>query len=67
MEIDERSERLSAKIRDAQLEQIPLMLVIGDQEAADKQVNVRRRDGEQKPENMSVSQVIDLVRQQTQL
>ena len=67
VEIDERSERLSAKIRDAQLEQIPLMLVIGDQEAADKQVNVRRRDGEQKPENMSVSQVIDLVRQQTQL
>ena len=32
-EIDESSDRMQAKIRDAQLQKIPYMLVIGDKEA----------------------------------
>jgi len=44
VELDDRSERLQAKIRDAQLEKIPYMLVVGDKEAAEQTVAVRSRD-----------------------
>ena len=32
MEVDERGERMNAKIRDAQKQKVPYMLVIGDKE-----------------------------------
>jgi threonyl-tRNA synthetase len=48
-EIDDRSERMNLKIRQAQLEKIPYMVVIGDKEAADNTVSVRKRSGEQLP------------------
>ncbi len=44
VELDDRSERLQAKIRDAQLQKIPYMLVVGDKEAAEGTVAVRSRD-----------------------
>ena len=48
VELDDRSERLSAKIRDAQQEKVPYMLVVGGQEEAAGTVAVRSRDsGEQ--------------------
>ena len=46
-EVDASSARMQAKIRDAQMQKIPYMLVIGDREMEANQVNVRRRDGEQ--------------------
>lgn len=46
VELDLRNEKVNAKIRDAQLQQIPYMLVLGDREATDGTVSVRhRRDG----------------------
>jgi threonyl-tRNA synthetase len=42
-DLDARSEKVNAKIRDAQLQKIPYMLVIGDREAAEGQVSVRNR------------------------
>jgi len=45
-EIDDRSEKMQAKIRDAQLEKIPFMLVIGGREAESYAVAVRQRDGQ---------------------
>ena len=42
-EVDTRSEKLGYKRRDAQLQKIPYMLVVGDQEAADGTVSVRKR------------------------
>jgi threonyl-tRNA synthetase len=42
-EVDQRSERMNAKIRDAQLQKIPYMLVVGDKEAAADAVSVRLR------------------------
>ncbi len=41
--VDERSEKVGAKIRDAQMEKIPYMLVIGPKEADSGMVSVRRR------------------------
>lgn len=43
VELDERGEKLGKKIRDAQIEKIPYMLVIGEKEAAAKSVAVRER------------------------
>ncbi len=42
-EVDLRSEKLGYKLREAQLMKIPYMLVVGDKEAEDGTVSVRRR------------------------
>ncbi len=44
-DIDSRSERVSYKIREAQLQKIPYVLVVGDKEVAADSVSVRLRDG----------------------
>jgi threonyl-tRNA synthetase len=44
-ELDERQEKIGFKIREAQLQKIPYMLVIGDREAAEGTVAVRTRAG----------------------
>jgi len=46
VQVDARSERMNAKIRDAQLMKIPYMLVVGDKEADAGAVSVRLRTGE---------------------
>jgi threonyl-tRNA synthetase len=43
VELDDRSEKVNFKIREAQLQKIPYMLVIGDREAQAGQVSVRNR------------------------
>jgi len=43
VEIDARSEKVNYKIREAQLQKIPYMLVVGDREAAEGKVSVRNR------------------------
>jgi len=45
VEVDARNERMQAKIRDAQLQKIPYMAVIGDKELEAGTVNIRRREG----------------------
>ena len=42
-EVDARQEKVNYKIREAQLQKIPYMLVVGDREAADRAVAVRSR------------------------
>lgn len=44
-ELDERNERLQAKIRDAQLEKVAYMFIVGDKEVESSKVAVRKRDG----------------------
>jgi threonyl-tRNA synthetase len=47
VEVDERSESVGKKIREAELQKLPYMLVVGDQEAEDGAVAVRRhREGD---------------------
>lgn len=45
VEIDQRSETIKYRIREAQMQQIPYMLVIGDKEAESNTVSVRHRRG----------------------
>lgn len=44
--IDTRSETMQAKIRDAQMQKIPYMVVIGDREQNEGKISVRKRSGE---------------------
>ncbi|MCI0521535.1 MAG: threonine--tRNA ligase [Chloroflexi bacterium] len=46
VDVDERNERMNAKIRDAQTQKIPYMLVVGDQEEEQGAVALRLRSGE---------------------
>jgi threonyl-tRNA synthetase len=62
VEVDERGERMNAKIRDAQRQKIPYMLVVGDQEVAQGQVALRLRSGEN-PGAMAVQAFIERARQ----
>jgi len=61
VEIDDRPERLPAKIRDAQLEKIPYMLIVGDKEMDSKSINVRQKDGSQK--TLKVATLVKEIRQ----
>jgi threonyl-tRNA synthetase len=45
IEVNDRRDRMQAKIREAQLQKIPYMLVIGKREAAEGAVAVRLRNG----------------------
>jgi threonyl-tRNA synthetase len=45
VEVNDRRDRMQAKIREAQLQKIPYMLVVGKREAADDAVAVRLRNG----------------------
>ena len=51
VEIDDRNEKMGYKIREAQMQKIPYMLVVGDKEVTDEAVNVRKY-GEQKSETV---------------
>ena len=46
-EVDTRSERMNLKIRQAQLDKVPCMLIVGDREMENGTVSVRLRDGGQ--------------------
>jgi threonyl-tRNA synthetase len=46
VEVDERSERMQAKIRDAQLHKVPYMLIAGDRDIDARAVSVRTREGQ---------------------
>lgn len=60
VEFDQRNEKLNYKIREAQLQKIPYMLVVGDREAEADQLSVRLRDGTNLPV-MSSAQVKKLI------
>lgn len=59
-EIDLRNEKIGYKIREAQLEKVPYMLVVGDKEMENRAVSVRsRKDGDQG--SMSIEDIISKI------
>jgi threonyl-tRNA synthetase len=61
VEVDTRNEKLGYKVREAQLEKIPYILVIGDKEVEARGVNVRLRKGD----NLglkTLDEVVDIIR-----
>jgi threonyl-tRNA synthetase len=57
VEVDERDEKIGYKIREAQIQKIPYMLVVGDKEMVENAVNVRKY-GEQKSDTMALNDFI---------
>lgn len=57
VELDSRDEKIGYKIREHQMQKIPYMLVVGDNEVSDNAVNVRKY-GEQKSETVSFEQFV---------
>ena len=62
---DSRNERMNAKIREAQLQKIPYMLVVGDREASADAAAVRLRSGENLGA-VPVAEVVERVFQEAQ-
>ena len=46
VEVDDRNEKIGKKIREATLEKVPYMIVVGDRDMENKTVSVRTRAGE---------------------
>ena len=63
VEKDLRNEKLGYKIREAQLQKIPYMLVVGDREVEAAGVSPRRRDGKDL-KLMEVADFVELVREE---
>ena len=59
-EIDERSEKIGYKIREAQMEKVPHMIVVGNNEMNENKVSVRLRNGETK-NNLDFSAYISVL------
>ncbi len=60
VESDKRAEKTGYKIREAQLQKIPYMLVVGDKETEEKTVSVRRR-GSQEMSTMTVDEFVEKI------
>ncbi|WP_421157121.1 threonine--tRNA ligase [Peribacillus simplex] len=63
VKIDDRNEKLGYKVREAQMGKIPYMLVLGDKEEKENEVNVRKY-GEQEFENVAIETFIKKMVQQ---
>ena len=68
VEIDAREEKLGFKIREAQMEKVPFMLILGEKEKKEQVVTVRLRDtlelGNQ-IDGMSMDEFIQLVNKES--
>ncbi|PYZ96696.1 threonine--tRNA ligase [Alteribacter lacisalsi] len=59
VEVDDRSEKMGLKIREAEKKKIPYMLIVGDQEMADESVALRKR----KKGNVGVLKIEEVIEQ----
>ncbi len=58
--VDDRNEKIGKKIRDAEMEKIPYMLIVGEQEANEKKVSVRKQ-GEGDLGTFSVDEFAEII------
>ena len=62
VDVDSRDEKIGYKIREAQVQKVPYMLVLGDREMEAGEVNVRKY-GEQNSESMSFDAFLELIKE----
>ncbi|MEO6168158.1 MAG: threonine--tRNA ligase [Chitinophagales bacterium] len=65
-DLDERSEKIGRKIRDAEMKKIPYMLVIGDKEEQESKVSVRKH-GEGDKGQMTIEDFINQVKRESEI
>ena len=59
-EVDKRNEKIGYKIREAKMEKVPYVIVVGDKEAEDGTVNINKRGVEEK-QTVALNDFISLV------
>jgi len=62
-EMDKRAEKIGYKIRAAQMERVPYMLVVGEREAKSKEISVRKRE-EGDLGSMSLYQLLEILQKE---
>ena len=70
VDIDSSDDRMQKKVRNAQLEKIPFMMIAGDEDVAVKAVSFRYRNGEQKnqiPIKDAMAEVLAIVKDRKQI
>jgi len=63
VQVDDRNEKIGRKIRDNELKRIPYMLIVGEKEAENNQVSVRRQ-GEGDKGSMSVTDFANMINEE---
>lgn len=69
-DLDSSDDRMQKKVRNAQLEKIPFMMIVGDEDVAAKAVSFRYRNGEQKnqiPIKDALNEVLTTILDRTQI
>ena len=69
-EIDLSDDRMQKKVRNAQLEKIPYMLIAGEEDQANNAVSFRFRDGTQKngiPVDLAIAEILQSIKDRTQV
>lgn len=61
LEIDKRDEKLGYKIREARLDKVPYMIILGEKELANGSVSVRQRDAEDDKQDMGEMAIEELI------
>lgn len=70
IEVDASDERMQKKIRTAQTQKVPFMLIAGDEDVAAKAVSFRYRDGSQEngiPIAQAISKIVEIVSSREQI
>lgn len=62
VEIDERDEKLGYKIREARMDKVPYMIIVGEKEKNSKSVSVRQRDAFPDKQEMGEMQLDEFIR-----
>lgn len=60
IEVDNRDDTMQARIRDAQMQKIPYMIILGDREMKDKTLSIRLRSGK-KTNDMKLEELIERI------
>jgi threonyl-tRNA synthetase len=63
VELDDASESLGKKIRNAKMEKVPYLLVLGDKEVADKTITLESRDGSE-PVQLSIDELVSKLKEE---
>lgn len=62
VEVDDRDEKLGYKIREARMDKVPYMIIVGEKEKNNKSISVRQRDGEPDKQEMGEMQLEEFVK-----
>jgi threonyl-tRNA synthetase len=70
VEVDESDDRMQKKIRHAQTQKVPFMLIAGDRDVEERAVSFRYRNGEQDnlvPVDDAIARIVDAVQRRAQV